>query len=102
MFQMSMHFGLLDAEQAEPVEVGEELLAEVVVGPEDELAERRLEVVGVGDEPGPVEDRDRAQAEDVLPGVDPPGQVLGRVAGRPCRRPACPVFGFGLRCSRSG
>ena len=67
-----------------PLKSVQELLAEVVVRAEHELAERRLEVVGGGLELRPVEERDRAHPEDVLPGVDLPGQVVGRgrVRGR--------------------
>ncbi len=71
--------GLLLADEAEAVPVGEQLLAEVVVGPEEELAERRLLVVDVGDDPGPVERGERAHVIDVLTRVDLPDQILGRI-----------------------
>ena len=71
--------GLLGVDESEAVPVGQQLLAEVVVGPEEELAERRLQVVEVGDDAGPVEGGERPHVVDVLPGVDLPDQVLGRI-----------------------
>ena len=67
--------GPTQAEDLESVPVGEDLLAEVVVGAECDLPQRRLEVVGLAGQPRPVEDGKPAHPEDVLPRVVPPDQV---------------------------
>ena len=93
MFQMSIQSGRLDAEELEAVPVGEHLLAEVVVASGRRSAaaaargRRRRRRPAASRRPGP------AHAEDVLPGVDLPDQVLGRVGSSGLPTGACPSSG---------
>ena len=73
-----MNLGRRMLNQPEAVEVDLQLLAEVIVGGEADHAQRRLEIVEVGVDARPVEDRKRPAAINVLPGVDVPDDLFRR------------------------